>query len=294
MDLAALATAVVATDGSVDGAHGPIPVRRYVPRAGVATAELPAIVWVHGGAFMWGGLDQPESDAVARGLAARGFPVVTVAYRLARFPPFRPSVAHGPGERVEPRVTYPVPVDDVDAVIGAVADEHPGGVIVGGASAGACLAAGTILRHVGTAAAERVRGAFFAYGLFHAVPPAPTPELRRRITGRRRYTHTSRTMTLVNYNYAGSRVALRQPDAFPGGHPVEGFPPTLFIDADHDIMRASGRQFARELAAADVPVHYRVMDDAHHAFLNHPRDPAWADAVSLIARWAERVGREVR
>lgn len=285
MDLAS----VIALDGSVDGPHGPIPIRRYAPAADVAPAELPAIVWVHGGAFMWGGLDQPESDAVARALAAQGFPVVTVAYRLARFPPFRPSVARGPGPRVEPRVTYPVPVDDVDAVIAAVANGHPGGVVVGGASAGACLAAGAILRHVGTETSARVRGAFFAYGLFHAVPPAPTAELRSRISGRRRYTHTSRTMTLVNYNYAGSRAGLRKPDAFPGGHPVQGFPPTLLIDADHDIMRASGRQFARELAAADVPVHYRVMDDANHAFLNRPLDPAFAESVELIAQWARQV-----
>lgn len=290
MDLAS----VVAIGGMVDGPHGPIPVRRYAPPANASAAELPAVVWVHGGAFMWGGLEQPESDAVARGLALRGFPVVTVDYRLARFPPFRPSSVRGSGPRVEPRVTYPVPVDDVDAVIAAVAAEHPGGIIVGGASAGACLAAGALMRHVGTETASRVRGAFFVYGLFHALPPAPTAELRSRISGRRRYTHTSRTMGLVNLNYAGTRAAMRQPDAFPGGHPVAGFPPTLLIDADHDIMRASGRQFARELAAADVPVHYRVMDGANHAFLNRPDDPAWVDAVTLIDRWAQRVGQAVR
>jgi acetyl esterase len=79
---------VTAVDGVVMGPHGPIPVRRYTPPAGVPGAAT-SILWVHGGAFMWGGLDQPESDAVARGLAAAGFPVVTLAYRLGRFPPFR-------------------------------------------------------------------------------------------------------------------------------------------------------------------------------------------------------------
>lgn len=284
------ASAVDVHGGSVDGPHGPIPVRRYVPGADVASAALPPIVWVHGGAFMWGGLDQPESDAVARDLAATGFPVVTLAYRLARFPPFSPAVSRRPRGGA-PRVTYPVPVDDVAAVIHAVASESPDGIIVGGASAGACLAAGALTRMVGTDTGRAVRGAFFAYGLFHANSPTPSPELRARITGRRRYTHTPRSLHLVNLNYAGTRAAMRKPDAFPGGHPVTGFPPTLLVDADHDLMRASARQFARELAAADVPVHYRVMVDAHHAFLNRPHDPAYSEAVDLIGRWATRVGR---
>lgn len=293
MDLAT----VVSIDQSVDGPHGPIPLRRYVPPADV-TADPRAIVWVHGGAFMWGGLDQPESDVVARALAAQGFPVVTVDYRLARFPPFRPGSVRRPDSRVEPRVeprvTYPVPVDDVTATIRVVADEFPAGILVGGASAGACLAAGALTRLADSETGARVQGAFFAYGLFHATLPPISPELRKRISGRRRYTHTATTLGLTNLNYAGSRAAMQKPDAFPGGHPVAGFPPTLLIDADHDFMRASGRQFARELAAEDVPVHYRVMDDAHHAFFNRPNDPAWAEAVSLIGQWARRVARVPR
>lgn len=286
------AASVHARAGSVDGPHGSIAVRRYAPPSTIADTAKPTIVWVHGGAFMWGGLDQPESDAVAHDLAAAGFPVVTLAYRLARFPPFQPGFLQRPTPNGEPRVMYPVPVDDVAAVITAVADEAPNGIIVGGASAGACLAAGALTRMVGTDTGRAVRGAFYTYGLFHATPPPPTPELRSRLTGRRRYTHTPRTLELVNLNYAGSRAAMRKPDAFPGGHNLAGFPPTLVVDADHDLMRASARQFARELAAADVPVHYRVMDDAHHAFLNRPHDPAYADAVELICRWATRVSQE--
>ena len=42
----------------------------------------PTLVWVHGGGFFRGDLDLPESDAVARALAERGLPVVTVGNRL--------------------------------------------------------------------------------------------------------------------------------------------------------------------------------------------------------------------
>ncbi|MFC5931903.1 alpha/beta hydrolase fold domain-containing protein [Cryobacterium melibiosiphilum] len=45
-----------------------------------------------------------------------------------------------------PAVHYPVPVDDVVAVVRAVQREAPNGVILGGASAGACLSAGAVLR----------------------------------------------------------------------------------------------------------------------------------------------------
>jgi acetyl esterase len=276
--------AVTAVDGVVVGPHGPIPVRRYAPPAGMPVAST-TILWVHGGAFMWGGLDQPESDAVARGLAAAGFPVVTLAYRLGRFPPFRPASTGTTGALPARGHVYPVPVDDVGAVIRAVAEESPDGVFVGGASAGACLAAGALTRLRGTATGATVRGTFFVYGLFHGQFPQPTRELRSRLAGRRRYTHTPRAITVTNLNYAGTRAALRQPDAFPGGHSLEDFPSALFIDADHDIMRASGALFAQELSAVDVPVDYRVMPDAHHAFLDRPHDPAWAPSIAAILEW---------
>jgi acetyl esterase/lipase len=45
------------------GPHGPVPVRVYLPdRAGNA----PRLLWMHGGAFIGGGLDMPEADWVAR------------------------------------------------------------------------------------------------------------------------------------------------------------------------------------------------------------------------------------
>jgi acetyl esterase len=280
---------VTAVDGVVIGPHGPIPVRRYSPPAGVPGAAT-SILWVHGGAFMWGGLDQPESDAVARGLAAAGFPVVTLAYRLGRFPPFRSAPAAPPGALPARGNVYPVPVDDVETVVRAVATESAGGMIVGGASAGACLAAGALTRlrdtaTGDTAAAHAVRGAFFVYGLFHGQFPQPPREIRSRLAGRRRYTNTPRTITLTNLNYAGTREALQRPDAFPGGHALAGFPPSLFIDADHDIMRASGSLFARELSAVGVPVDYRMMAHAHHAFLDRPNDPAWAPSIAAIVEW---------
>jgi acetyl esterase len=275
-------TPVVTRDAHIDGPHGPIPVRRYAPSSAAATTSTVPIVWVHGGGFFMGGLNLPESHATALSLARAGFPVITVAYRLARFSPLRlagkafPKVAG---------VHYPVPLDDVMAVIEDVQREYPGGIILGGASAGACLVASAVLR-LAASGADPVRGVFLTYGFFHASLPESSRDIVSRVKGRRRVTHAPALLDLANLHYAGSRAALLEPHAFPGGHPLEGFPTTLMVDADRDVMRASGELFASELTDEGVPVEYHVLRDESHAFLNRPNDPAFAKAMRSIVDWA--------
>jgi len=274
---------VAPVESAVAGPHGPVPVRRYAPPAG-ATAR-PPIVWVHGGGFFTGDLDLPETHEVARALAAAGFPVVTVGYRLATIGPRPPS------RRRAPSIRYPVPVDDVVAVLRAVQAEQtaqtdlPPGVLLGGASAGACLSAGAVLR-LAADGAPPLSGVFFAYGFFHARLPELTREVRGLLRGRRRYTHLPALLDLTNLNYTGSVAALAEPFAFAGGHPLHCFPPVLMLDAESDSMRVSGEQFARELTDAAVPVEYHVLPGTAHAFLNRPREAAFARAIDLITGWA--------
>jgi acetyl esterase len=268
---------VVSIDDTIQGPHGPIPVRRYSPPIGEVLIESPLIVWVHGGGFFKGGLDQPESHDVARTLAAEGFRVVTVAYRLVTLSLFRRASSKS--------ISFPVPVDDVLAVVREVQREAPNGVILGGASAGACLAAGAVLRLAGDGG-DALTGVFFAYGFFHSALPRRSRTLRGRLRGRRRFLHTPTLLNLTNLNYAGKRTALSEPSAFPGGHPLHDFPPTLMIDADRDSMRASGGQFAQELSAAGITVDYHVLPEALHAFLNRPHDPSFTDGLRLIVDWA--------
>jgi len=271
---------VDAVDAVIQGPHGPIPVRRYTTPTGTAT-----IVWVHGGAFVKGDLDLPETHEVALALAGAGFTVITVDYRLTSIPGLG---ILGRASSPTRRIHYPVPVDDVVAVLRAVQGEARGGVILGGASAGACLSAAAVLR-LAHDEAEPLRGVFFAYGIFHASLPERSREVRSRLRGRRRFTHIPLLLNAVNRVYAGSRAALADPHAFPGGHPLPGFPPALLIDADSDSMRASGEQFARELAAARVSVRYHVLPGTDHAFLNRPGDPGFAAGIRVIVDWARRL-----
>jgi len=279
-----LQTDVTTSDSSFRGPHGLIPVRWYSPpRESLVISPVP-IVWVHGGGFVRGNLDLRETHEVATALASDGFRVVTVDYRLASKTGLLPRWLRRAGQ---PAHHYPVPVDDVVAVISAVQRDAPAGVIVGGASAGACLVAGAVLR-LAADGGDALRGVFFAYGFFHAALPKRALDLRRRLRGRRRYMHIPALLNLMHRNYAGTTAALAEPFAFPGGHSLTGFPPALLIDADRDSMRASGSVFASELEAASVPVEYHVVPETSHAFLNRPSEPGFAEGIQLISSWAKQ------
>ena len=255
--------------------------RCYEPVGNRAGVPAPTLVWLHGGGFVAGDLDGPESDGFARALAAAGVRVVTVDYPLAPLLPGRwPFPDRSAGGA--PRARFPAQVHDVTAVLTHLRATSTGPVLLGGASAGACLAAGTALAGGG----PRVEGVVLAYGFFHARLPRRPRALRARLRGRRRFTHTRWPVLALNLDYAGSRALLRDPAAFPGGHRLDGFPPTLLLDADRDGFRASSAPFAADLVAAGVPVEHRVLPDAVHGFLGRPHERHFAVGVEVVARWA--------
>ena len=108
------------------------PVRTY-RRVGLDGAA-PCLVWLHGGAFKFGDLDMVEAHAVAADVYRLPGAVISVDYRLV------------------PEVQYPAPVEDAIAVVRwTVAGAGDLGIDgrrigVGGASAGANLAAACALR----------------------------------------------------------------------------------------------------------------------------------------------------
>ena len=258
------------SDSVVAGRHGTVPTRLY----GDGPARL---LWLHGGAFAYGDLDMPEAHAVAVALAELGHGVLTVDYR--RVPRF--SWWREPRADVLPGTRYPVPLDDVLDVVAALTDSSD--VVIGGASAGACLAAAAALR-ARDEGRTRFAGLVLAYGTFHAALPEPGTDLRRRVRGRHGLLQLRpRTVRLMNNAYAGSLTLMEAPYAFPGGKDLTDLPRSLLLDADRDTLRASGEAFRDELAAAGVDVVHRVLAGSRHGFLNRPSQPFFDDAVSVIA-----------
>ena len=156
---------VTTRDMAAPGPHGPVPVRVYEPPVGVL-ADLPCLVWLHGGGFAGGDLEMNEADWTAREVCGRaGAVVVSVDYRLAQ------------GE-----INYPVPHDDAVAAVAWVRDSaaelgvDPARITLGGASAGGNLSAGAALK-LRDRDAWMPSALLLVYAVFHPVVPAPSRSL---------------------------------------------------------------------------------------------------------------------
>jgi acetyl esterase/lipase len=157
--------AVRTDDFRVPAGDGTVGVREYVPLAWLVEGA-PTLVWVHGGGFSGGDIDMNEGHMVAAELAARTpARVFSVDYRLAL-----------------DGVRFPAPLDDVSAVVDwAFRDANAGSrLAVGGASAGAALAAGAVVRAVADGGAVP-DGLLLAYPFVHFPVPALSFELAEQM-----------------------------------------------------------------------------------------------------------------
>jgi acetyl esterase len=249
-------------DDAAPGPHGRVPVRIYEPQAGEGTRR-PCLVWAHGGGFVGGDLDMREADWTAREVSARaGAVVVSVDYRLA---------VDG--------VCYPVPHDDTVAAVAWVRDNaealgvDPGRIAVGGASAGANLTAGAVLK-LRDGDAWLPSALVFVYGVAHPVVPAASPALATALTelppllapppGKRD--------DFLTVNYLGGPISSADGYAMPALAVLAGLCPTVVINAEYDGLRASGEAFAAALALAGVDVRQALIPGVLHGFLNQPAE----------------------
>ena len=241
--------------------------RPAVPRACTATrrgaASGRALVWVHGGAFIGGYLDMPESNWVALELAARGIPVFAVDYTKCL------------GD-----VHFPVPSDDVLAAW-RHARAH-----AASCSASTPDAVAARRRERGRHADRRCGRAAAGCRRAGARPgwcasiPSSTPTAGA--SGRDR----------PGVADGADRAELRRlgrdaadPHVFAGLGRATGFPPTLVVVCEHDGLRPSGEAFAALLADAGVDVQLHLEPGADHAHINEPSDPTALPTIEAIAEW---------
>ncbi|HWV78766.1 MAG TPA: alpha/beta hydrolase fold domain-containing protein [Isoptericola sp.] len=280
---ATAATTVV--DRVLDGPHGDLPVRVYLP----GTTPVAGLVWAHGGGFMHGDLDMPEADGVARALAAAGVLVVSVDYR--RVLPFdEDAVRSGAraGRVSAEGVRFPVPSEEVgfayDWALGADLGVAPERWSIGGASAGGNLAAGASLRL--RDAGTPVRSTVLAYPVAHYALPPHSDELAAKVEAIGG-SFPPELVAAMNDNYLGHADGPSSPYAFPGGagDDLRGLPPTFVLTSDSDGLRSSGEAYAAELAAAGVDVLLVREDGTTHGHLNQPDHPGCARSLARIAAW---------
>jgi acetyl esterase len=257
------------TERVVPGPGSDLPVRIYRP-AVTAGAEVPVVVFAHGGGFVFCDLD--THDGICRAMAnGVGALVISVDYRLA------------------PEARWPAAAEDVYAVV-AWAAEHAaelggdaGRIVVGGDSAGGNLAAVTALM-----ARDRSGPGLAAQLLLYPVIAADfeTDSYREFATG---HFNTRAAMQW----YWDQYVAVEDrghPYASPLRAELAGLPPAVVVTAGCDPLCSEGDAYANALAAEGVPVNHRRYDGAIHGFVTMgvlalartAQKQAWADLREIL------------
>ena len=258
---------MLANDEVVRGATT-VPVRRYEP----AAAPWGTLVWAHGGSFVRGTLDWQEAELAARAFAAAGLRVYSVDYALA-----------------SDTVKAPAPAADVATVLHAAAQRHEGALFIGGASAGAHLAALAALAQHDAAVAGATRDVdalLLLYPTAHRVQRADAAIAARTaaLPEARRF-DAARIADMYAF-YLGDAGASEVVGELPPQR-LAALPPTVIINADADDLRASGEQFGEQLQEAGVPVVVTLQPGTVHGYLNRSTESpgAEADARATIARF---------
>jgi acetyl esterase len=239
-----------AEDHDADG----VPVRVYRPTGG----ERGALVYLHGGGWVLGGLDSHRP--LCQTLAARsGQAVVAVDYRLA------------------PEHPYPAAVEDAWTAY-RWAHGCFDQVAVGGDSAGG---------HLSATVARRARDAGLALALQALIYPATDyggkwPSYREYTTGPAFH---AAEMRWFWEQFLDDPSRAGEADCSPlRGSDLSGLAPALVLTAEHDPLRDEGEAYAYALREAGVPVTLHRYDGLIHGFLRMPGVIARADQVlSLVA-----------
>jgi acetyl esterase len=225
-----------------------VPCRLYLPadQPGPDSGTGGAIVFLHGGGFVFGDLD--THDAQSRRMANRTrLAVLTVDYR-------RP-----------PEHRFPAAPDDVDtAVSWLVVHGQTLGVDISrlvalGDSAGGNLALVAALRNPNLFAAT--------------VLVYPFLDPRQRFESYRREAGGLGEVEAAWYwqQYAGAPADLDHPDLAPlESGALDSLPPTLVVAAEHDPLVDEDVELARRLGAEGVDVTLSTYPGMIHGFWRHP------------------------
>ncbi len=235
---------------NLPGPAGDVAVRIYTP-AGAGSERLPALVWFHGGGWVFGSLD--TADFTCRGIANRaGCRVISVAYRLA------------------PEAKFPAAVDDCFAVTKWIADHaadlgvDADRIAVGGDSSGGNLAA------VVSQLARDQGGPSLAFqALVYPITDHSfdTPSYRDYGDG---YFLTRDAMVWLWTQYLekvddGTR-SLASPLR---AATLAGLPPAIAVTAEFDPLRDEVEAYAARLTADGVTVELVRYDGQIHGFFGN-------------------------
>ena len=259
------------TDYDIPVAGGTIAVRAYVP---ATAAPRPAVIHLHGGAWVLGSIDWPTFAAAAREVALRtGALVLAVEYSLA------------------PESRFPVAVEECYAALCWLAERaeglgvDPSRIVLWGDSAGGNLAAAVCLMSRDRSG-PRIAGQVLEIPTPDHANPESYPSAVEFASG---YGLELEGMLAGRDLYFDDPGDVRHPYASPMlAEDLSGLPPAHILTAEFDPLRDNGEAYGRRLAEAGVPATIDRMPGHIHgsSVLLHPR---WEGAREWRDRLVERI-----
>ena len=223
-----------------DGTLGGVSVVKFVPPEKKSDG---AVLFFHGGSYVYGSAKNSHADLVARLALVSGASVVAVEYRLA------------------PEHRYPAQLEDAltafDALVasGTAANE----IVLAGDSAGGNLAIATQL-------ALRDRGGPQAKALALLSPWVDLTMPGASFTENERYDFGTRAVLANQAKQFAGDVALHDPRVSPTYATLAGLSPAIVLVGEAEILRDDIRVFAKRLRdeGVDVTLH-EAADMPHNA-----------------------------
>jgi acetyl esterase len=216
----------------IAGPVGPLRMRRY---ADAVAGAVPSQLWLHGGGFYAGTIDEILNERLcARRALESGVQIFSLEYRLA------------------PEHPYPAPVLDAVAALDALAagaarfGVDPERLGIGGNSAGAAIAASTALR-------LRDLGGPRLVHVDLEVPPAAMRRVGRSAEDYAVGFGLDQLEQIVGM-YAGPDGPADSRFSPLDVADLSALPPTLIMAGEHDPLRDSGVEYAARLREAGVAV----------------------------------------
>jgi acetyl esterase/lipase len=219
----------------------------YLPESG---KSHPLVVLIHGGGWTGGSRAGKRDVSVARALAAEGFAVASMDYRLA------------------PKYQWPVQLEDIRAALAFLASRAGeyqlamDRLALFGGSAGGHLALMAAYRQDETPALPRIRAVVAFYPITNLLTRQETDETGVSLNRVKEAT----AVKLLGSPLASARERWAQ--ASPASHVNPGVPPTFLAHGrkDKTVNHEQSTELAALLQVANVPHEVVIFPDAGHTF----------------------------
>jgi acetyl esterase len=238
-------------DITVDGPHGPIPVRFYYPRE---AKKLPLLLYFHGGGFIYGGIS--SHDKVCRWMAGRsGAAFASVDYRLA------------------PEHKFPTPLDEAIAVldyVNAAADAlgiHADRIGMGGDSAGASITMGTALSLKAMGRADALKFMLLFYGSYGLGYDCESSQKYNDVI----FGLSETRRKFYRSCYIANETDHQDPRLKHLAANVSGLPPAFLGAAEMDPLCDNTPALSERLTAAGVDNDVKIYPGVLHGFIHLTR-----------------------